>query len=124
MRLTFAGLCLLAVTMTAGCSGIQQGVQEGVQQGTAEGTLSVLGQVALEEASGAKLAGELDCTSESASSDGGTPIECSGQTQDGKKATITGTVTSADPEKGVVKGKLTLTFDGKNLGEKDCIGAC
>lgn len=120
MRLIFASLgALLCLTINVGCADIQ----EDVQQGTIRGELSVLGQGAIEDAARVKLTGPLDCVVE-AMSGGSNPVDCSGQTQDGKKASVKGTVTSADADKGMVHGKLTLTFDGKDLGEKDCVGVC
>ncbi|MEV4016651.1 hypothetical protein AB0J35_39750 [Nonomuraea angiospora] len=120
MRLFFATLSvLLGLTITAGCAD----TQEDVQQGAVQGALSVLGQGAIEDAARVKLTGPLDCVVEPVSGSGN-PVDCSGQTQDGKKASVKGTVTSVDAGKGVVHGKLMLTFDGKNLGEKDCVGAC
>jgi hypothetical protein len=120
MRLIFASLsALLGLTIIVGCAGIQ----EDMQQGTIQGALSVLGQSAIEDAAGVKLTNPLNCRAEPMSN-GSNPVDCSGQTQDGKKASVTGTVTSVDAHKGVVHGKLTLTFDGKNLGEKNCVGIC
>ncbi|MEV0230329.1 hypothetical protein [Nonomuraea sp. NPDC050786] len=70
-----------------------------------------------------KLTGVLDCVVDPLS-DGSYPVDCSGRTQDGKEASVKGTVTAVDADKGVAHGKLLLTFDGKSLGEKDCVGVC
>jgi hypothetical protein len=125
MRRIRASLILVAaVAIISGCGGgIQTGIQEGVQQGATEGALSVLGQLAIEEAANVKLAGAMECTAE-VEADGKTPVECTGQSQDGKKASIKGSVTSTDAEKGVVKGDLTLVYDGKEIGQKKCVGVC
>lgn len=126
MRLVSAGSAVLlpaALTLGCGVQEVRDAVQDGVQQGTAAGAMSVLGRAAIEGAAGVRLTEDLACTSGEPSS-GGTPVECTGQTADGKKATAKGTVTSVDLEKGFVKGDLILVFDGKRLATLDCIGVC
>lgn len=116
MRLALAGVA--AAMVLTGCSGIQEAAEEGA----VEGALSVLGQLAIEQAAGVKLAGELDCAAKASGDDH--EVDCSGETPDGKKASVKGSVTSFDAAQGVVRGKLTLVFDGKELGEQECVGAC
>lgn len=126
MRLVSAGsavLLLAVLTLGCGVQAVREAVQDGVQQGTAEGAMSVLGRAAIEGAAGVTLAEDLACTS-GEPADGGTPIECTGQTADGKKAAVKGTVASVDLATGFVKGDLTLVFDGKQLATMDCIGVC
>ncbi|MFI0419712.1 hypothetical protein [Spongiactinospora sp. 9N601] len=121
MRIVLIGLGVsLALT---GCSGIQEAAQDGARQGAVEGALSVLGQVAIEEAAGVKLEDVLDCAAKP-SSGGDHEVDCSGRTEDGRKASVKGSVTSADAGKGVVHGRLALAFDGKDLGERACVGVC
>ncbi|MDF5755135.1 hypothetical protein [Spongiactinospora sp. TRM90649] len=121
MRGILIGLgVLLALT---GCSGIQEDVRDGVQQGTVEGTLNVMGRIAVEEAAGVKLKDELDCVAKPLDGDAH-QVECAGHTKDGRKASVKGSVTSVDAAKGIVRGKLALAFDGKDLGVKECVGVC
>ncbi|RBQ17395.1 hypothetical protein DP939_26085 [Spongiactinospora rosea] len=121
MRMVLASLgVLLALT---GCSTFQEAMQDSVRQGTIEGLLSVLGQDAIQEAAGVELKDVLDCVAEP-SSGGDHRVDCSGQTEDGRKASVKGDVTSVDAAKGVVRGRLAFAFDGKELGEMDCLGVC
>ncbi|MEV5407243.1 hypothetical protein AB0K60_00180 [Thermopolyspora sp. NPDC052614] len=125
-RFKFSPVCLamaLALAGATGCGEIQQGIADGVQAGEAEGSVKVLGRLAIEQLAGVKLADDLDCESGELTGTK-TPIECTGQTADGRKASVNGIATSAEPQKAVVKGKFTLVFNGKKLGELDCIGFC
>lgn len=124
-RVSAGSAALLLAVLVPGCSAqdLQEAVQEGVRQGSAEGALSVLGRAAIEGAAGVTLAEDLSCTSDE-SSGRGTAIECTGRTADGRKATVTGTVTSVDLAEGFVKGEFALSFDGKRLTTVNCVGVC
>ncbi len=121
-RTKLTPVCLalvLALAGTAACADIQQGIQAG----EAEGSMQAAGRLAIEQAAGVKLADDLECTAGELSGTD-TPIECSGQTADGRKASVNGTVTSAEPTKGRVKGRFTLALDGKKIADVDCVGVC